>query len=147
MPRPTRTSPSSSLVDELRPQRDLSRNPLFQAMFVYEPAPDQPLSFPGLEAQTLDPPAGVARFDLTLVVTERAGAQAGGPGAWQASLEYRSDLFEAPTVRRMLGHLTTLLEGFASTPDGRLDDLPLLPPAERRQLLRGLERHRTPLRP
>ncbi|HEX2324174.1 MAG TPA: condensation domain-containing protein, partial [Chloroflexota bacterium] len=134
--------PFERLVEELRPQRDLSRNPLFQAMFVYEPAPAQPLSFPGLEAQALDPPAGVARFDLTLVVTERAGGggrgagpPAGWPGGSRASLEYRSDLFEAPTVRRMLGHLTTLLQGFVSTPEGRLDDLPLLPPAERRQLL------------
>ena len=136
--------PFERLVDELRPQRDLSRNPLFQAMFVYEPAPVQPLSFPGLEAQALEPPAGVARFDLTLVVTERAGPErrsrgdrrAGRrAGRGRASLEYRSDLFEAPTVRRMLGHLMTLLQGFVSTPDGRLDDLPLLPPAERRQLL------------
>ena len=69
--------PFERLVEELRPQRDLSRNPLFQAMFVYEPAPAQPLSFPGMEAQALDPPAGVARFDLTLVVTEREKDLAG----------------------------------------------------------------------
>ena len=81
--------PFERLVDELRPQRDLSRNPLFQAMFVYEPAPAQPLSFPGLEAQALDPPAGVARFDLTLVVTERAGPERRSRGGRRAGRRAR----------------------------------------------------------
>ena len=95
--------PFERLVDELRPERDLSRNPLFQAMFVYEPAPVEPLSFPGLEAQALDPPAGVARFDLTWWSPSGRGAKPDGARP-AAAWSYRPrDLFDASTVRRMLG--------------------------------------------
>ncbi len=144
--------PFERLVDELRPQRDLSRNPLFQAMFVYEPAPAQPLSFPGLEAQALDPPAGVARFDLTLVVTERAGLRAkpgrgrrarrlaGQPGVPQRPLRgpHRAAHAGAPDdpPARVRQH------------SGRAPGRP--PPAASCRAPAapgGLERHRTPLRP
>ena len=48
---------------------------------------------------------------------------------------YCTDLFDAETIRRMLTHYQTLLEGIVADPDRRLSDLPLLTEAERNQIL------------
>ena len=59
-----------------------------------------------------------------------------GNGTVEGMLRYNSDLFEAETVRRMVGHFLTLLEGVADDPDRRLSGLPWLTEAERRLVLR-----------
>jgi non-ribosomal peptide synthetase component F len=46
-----------------------------------------------------------------------------------------ADLFEAETVRSMVRHFRTLLEGIVANPELRISELPLLGPAEREQLL------------
>src|SRR6185436_1208042 len=46
-----------------------------------------------------------------------------------------TDLFEAATIDRLLGHFEILLEGVVANPEQRLAQLPLLSPAEREQLL------------
>jgi amino acid adenylation domain-containing protein len=50
-------------------------------------------------------------------------------------VSYDSYRFDPPAIRRMLGHLQTLLEGMAADPLQRLSCLPLLTAAERQQLL------------
>src|SRR5947199_4739406 len=50
-------------------------------------------------------------------------------------MDYNTDLFDASTIGRMLGHFQRVLEGVAADPDRRLADLPLLTEAERYQLL------------
>src|SRR5262249_46457906 len=68
------------------------------------------------------------KFDLTLTLLEGGGALAG-------VLEYNSDLFDAATVDRLLGHFQRLLEGSAAAPDRPVLQVPLLDDAERRQVL------------
>ena len=53
----------------------------------------------------------------------------------RATVEYNTDLFDAATITRLLGHFQTLLEGIVADPEQRLSALPLLPVAERQQLL------------
>ena len=72
--------------------------------------------------------SGTAKFDLTLNLTE---TELGLHGY----LEYNTDLFDAATIDRMLGHFQTLLEGVVDNPDQPLSVLPLLTAGERRQLL------------
>ena len=50
-------------------------------------------------------------------------------------LDYNVDLFDAPTIRRLIGHFLTMLEGIAQNPNRRIADLPLLKEAEQTQLL------------
>ena len=63
-----------------------------------------------------------------------------GDGTLEGMLRYNSDLFEPETVRRMVGHFLTLLEGVADDPDRRLSDLPWLTEAERRLVLHDWNR-------
>jgi len=116
--------PFEKLVEELQPERSLSRPPLFQVMFALEPAPLQAVNWPGLKLTPLPLDSGTAKFDLTLYLTEDAGGLT-------ARMEYNTDLFDPATIRRMLAHFKVLLEGVAADPDKRLSDLPLLSDAER----------------
>jgi len=121
--------PFEKLVEELRPERNLSHNPLFQVVFVLQNAPVEELRLSGLTLRPLVIERGTARFDLTLNVWE-AGAELGG------ALEYNSDLYDAATVRRMIGHYAVLLAGIVADPAGRVAGLPLLTEGERHELLR-----------
>ena len=86
------------------------------------------LELAGLTLTDLEVDSGTAKFDLTLNLTE---TELGLHGY----LEYNTDLFDAATIDRMLGHFQTLLEGVVDNPDQPLSVLPLLTAGERRQLL------------
>ncbi len=120
--------PFEMLVEELHPQRDMSRTPLFQVMLVLQNAAQQLLNLPGLTLELIDIETGTAKFDLLLQLED-------GPGGIKGVLEYNTDLFDAATIERMAGHFETLLEGIATDPECRVSALPLLSAAERRTLL------------
>ncbi len=120
--------PFERLVEELSPTRDLGLTPLFQVMFLLQRAPREAPLVPGLKLRPVSVTGTVAKFDLTLAMVE--GAQ-----GWSIALEYRRDLFDEPTIDRLLERFTVLLQGIVSTPDARLGDLPILPEEERQMLL------------
>ncbi|MGE6764047.1 non-ribosomal peptide synthase/polyketide synthase, partial [Corallococcus interemptor] len=120
--------PFEKLVEAVQPARDLSRSPLFQAMFVLQNTPNEALRLPGLSFQALPLEAHFAKFDLSLGLRE-------GRDGFVGTLEYATDLFDAETIQSMAGHFGVLLEAIAKKPDSRLGDLPLLTAAERQQLL------------
>ena len=121
-------APFEELVRMLQPERELSQNPLFQTMFALQNAPAAVMNFGGLTATRLDIDPETAKFDLTLFMEEDETGLHG-------MFEYNTDLFEAPTIGRMIGHFQTLLAGVVADLDQPLAALPLLTPAERRQLL------------
>ena len=120
--------PFERLVEELKPQRDLGRNPLFQVMLVLQNTPPAALTLGDATTRVLPLELPAAMLDLSLELVEQ-------PDGLAASLEYNTDLFDAASVARTAGHLHTLLEGIAAEPDARLGELPLLTAPERRQLL------------
>ncbi len=119
--------PFEKLVEELQPVRSLSVTPLFQVMFSLQNAGKE-IEIPGLTVNGVRISREAAHFDLSL----SAAAKSDG---LSCTLEYRRELFDASTVRRMLKHLEMLLEGIAADPDRRLSQLPLLTPSERHQVL------------
>ncbi len=120
--------PFERLVEELHPTRDLSRNPLFQVMFVLQNASLQPVELPGLSLSPVEVDTGTTHFDLTMHIVDTDHGLVG-------TLAYNTDLFEAVTITRMLGYFRTLLEAVAATPERRVSDLPLITDTERQQLL------------
>ncbi|MCP4659021.1 MAG: non-ribosomal peptide synthetase, partial [bacterium] len=85
--------PFEKLVEELQPQRDLSRQPLFQVMFVLQNTPGPALRLPRLEVQPIRVDNGTAKFDLTLSLDEDESGLTG-------TVEYRTDLFDRTTILR-----------------------------------------------
>ncbi|HEY0601403.1 MAG TPA: amino acid adenylation domain-containing protein [Herpetosiphonaceae bacterium] len=120
--------PFEQVVDAVQPERDMSRQPLFQVIFALQNAPAAQLE---LEELTISPIAiehTTTKFDLDLSLVET-------PQGIFGSLHYSTDLFEVTTIRRMLQHFATLLHGIAADPDQRLSALPMLADDERRHLL------------
>ena len=120
--------PFEKLVEELQPERSLSHTPLFQVLFVLRNTPRPAMKLEGLTLSLLESDIGAAKFDLNLFMVEEAEGLKG-------SLEYNTDLFDASTIKRMLGHFQVLLEGIVADPEQRLSALPLLTEPERHQLL------------
>ncbi|MGA2411929.1 MAG: amino acid adenylation domain-containing protein, partial [Candidatus Binataceae bacterium] len=120
--------PFERLVDELHLARDLSRNPLFQVMFVLQNARPEPLELPGLTLEPLEVDSGTAHFDLTLHLIDSGNELI-------ATVAYNPDLFEAATASRMLRHYEMVLAAVCESPGLRLSELQLLTDAEEQQLL------------
>jgi amino acid adenylation domain-containing protein len=120
--------PFEILVETLQPDRDLSRNPLFQVMFSLHNVPMAPLALTDLTLESLKSETGTAQVDLSLDLVE---TQEG----LLATLEYSTDLFEPDWIARMLGHFQVLLTGIVANPDRSISQLPLLTPTEQHQIL------------
>ncbi|MGZ8452630.1 MAG: non-ribosomal peptide synthetase [Candidatus Binatia bacterium] len=120
--------PFEKLVDELQPDRDLSRNPLFQVIFQLRNFPSQLVQPAHITVEPFELHSGIAKFDLSLAMTNEVDGL-------KAEFEYNPDLFESSTITRMLGHFQTLLAGIVANPDQAISELPLLSEAEKHQLL------------
>ncbi|HEV2735094.1 MAG TPA: amino acid adenylation domain-containing protein, partial [Longimicrobiaceae bacterium] len=120
--------PFERLVEEVQPERSLAHSPLFQVLFTLRNTEAGSLE---LGRSRLEPMAGggeTAKFDLTFGAEERGDRVA-------VSLSYRSALWDAATIRRMLEHFLALLAGMAADPGARVRELELLSGAEREQVV------------
>ncbi|HEY0735976.1 MAG TPA: condensation domain-containing protein, partial [Herpetosiphonaceae bacterium] len=120
--------PFEALVDALQPARDLSHNPIFQAMFVMQNTPMQPIDQSEFQISMADIEIRTAKTDLSLEIVPLGEALLG-------TLVYNTDLFDQSTIRRMLTHYLTLLEGIVANPELPITHIPLLSEAERQQML------------
>ncbi len=118
--------PFDRLVEDLAPERDLSRTPLYQVMFDMQEEGRTSLSFGTADVERL---WHHARTDLTLSVQRQAD------GSLRGHLEYATALFDEGTVRRMAGHLVRLLESATADQAAPLAELEILTPDERRRQL------------
>ena len=114
------------LVEELHPQRSLSHAPIFQMMFVLLNTPLERIHVSDLTLTPMESNTETAKIDLTLCF----GPGERGMWGW---FEYRTDLFERATVRRMIGHLVTLLKAVVADPTSPVNRLPLITAGERQQ--------------
>jgi amino acid adenylation domain-containing protein len=129
--------PFEKLVQELQPERDLSRNPLFQVMVQLQHAQPRPRTTGGMvQAPAIEAVRGSAPLDIALNLLERDGEIYG-------RFEYSTELFEAATITRMGRHLENLLQAALEDPDRRLNALPMLGGAERELMLGGWNATRT----
>ncbi len=120
--------PFERLVEELRMARSADRNPLVQVLFTLQNTFQGQFTLPGLKASLLPPAVTTARLDLEVDIIEVEDYLEG----WWV---YNADRFDAAAMQRMVGHFQTLLAGMVENPSRRVGDLPLLTPAERRQIL------------
>ena len=120
--------PFEKLVEELQLERSLGHHPLFNIVVNIPNASRPTLKLPGVTLSPLEFDMGTSKHDLTLFMEDL-------PDGLYAYVEYNEDLFEADTIRRMLGHFQTLLEAVADDPSRPVSELTILTAAEREQLL------------
>ena len=121
--------PFEKLVEELQPRRDMSRSPLFQVKLVLQNAPTAgELELPGLCLRPVGGDTVMARFDLTMFVTETNDSIA-------VMVNYNTDVFEDVSVKRMVEQFEALLESIVETPEQQVNRLSLMNEARRRQIV------------
>ncbi|MCP4658773.1 MAG: AMP-binding protein, partial [bacterium] len=129
--------PFEKLVEEIQPERDMSRNPLFQVMLVLQNQPGGDAAFSAIEVEPVHLDPGTAKFDLTLFWWEQGDRL-------QGLVEFNTDLFDGTTIRRLQGHYLALVEALVADVDARPAELALLSRAERQHLVREWNDTRAP---
>ena len=121
--------PFERLVDELQPERDLSRTPLYQVAFDLHSEGVTSVATRESDLAAFTGAWQVAKTDLSLFMRQTAD------GSLDGVLEYGTSLFERATVERMAGHFLTLLDRVAHDPGTALGEVELLDPREHRRLV------------
>jgi Condensation domain len=111
--------PFEKLVSELQPKRNLNQMPLFRALFSLQNVQAPAVNLPGLKLSTIAVEGGAAKFDISMLMSETAQELNG-------TLEYSTDLFDGPAIKKMLSHFRTLLENIVENPNQPLSSLRLL---------------------
>lgn len=102
------------LVEALQPERDTSRNPLFQVMFILQNNPMPAFELPDLELHPLEFQQETTAFDITMSISEQPD------GAIHLGCRYYADIFAESTIIRLLRNFETLLTSIVGNPKGRL---------------------------
>jgi amino acid adenylation domain-containing protein len=108
--------PFEKVVEELNPERALSRHPLFQVHFVLQNFPWETLNVPDLSMHLVGMDIGGARYDLLLSLTETSEGLSG-------FFTYDTSLFDATTIFQMSSHLDIVLNNIATKQDISLGEL------------------------
>ena len=125
-------TPFEMLVDELAPERDLGRSPIFQAMFVLDQDTGESRVMRGasgaIEVEGFQLRNPVARTDLVLTAYR-------GRDKCYLTFEYNSDLFEAGTIERMIDQLAGVLGRLVEAPETPISKIALLASEERQRVV------------
>jgi amino acid adenylation domain-containing protein len=119
--------PFEFLVEQLKPVRSLSYNPIFQVMFAVENNDSEALNLPGLKIEWIDSSYPFAKFDLSLLALE-------SDGQLNCNWEYATDLFETITIQRMAEHWEVLLQQIVTNPQQTISTLSWLTKADQEKL-------------
>ncbi len=120
--------PFQKLIEQLQPERDPSRTPLFQVLLQLRNVRARVVETGDLRLEEFEFDSGTAPFDLCLDLVEK-------PEGLLCVAEYNTDLFDGATISRLLGHFRQLLDEIVTDPERPIGRLPMLTKAERHQLL------------
>jgi len=125
--------PFEIIVSNLGQERDLSRNPIFQVLFVLQNVPDSKFEIEGAEVSEKAFEHLTSKFDMTFELTE---TDEGIEGV----LEYCTDLFEKNTITNFVSHYKQLLQSICNNPAEKIGMLEILQKEEENHLLESLNR-------
>ncbi len=120
--------PFEQLVEKVSVRKDMSRNPLFDTMFIMQNRDRTVLEIPGLSFAPYEFDSKVAKFDLTLEALEDAEGI-------RFELEYSTRLFTRETAERLAGHWLKVLQEVTANPAVLLDEVDLLSEREKRRIV------------
>ena len=121
--------PFEKIVEVVVKERDLSRTPLFQVMFVLQNASDNTeMRLGRLQLSREALPSNTSKFELTFSITE-------SENGLQVSIEYNTGLYKEETIDRMMSHFKELLTSIIHNPRENISKLRMLTRLEEDQLL------------
>ncbi|RBL90134.1 non-ribosomal peptide synthase/polyketide synthase [Chitinophaga flava] len=121
--------PFEKIVDAVVKDRDVSRTPLFQSVFVLQNVPPVPeLRLGNIQFTHEEIPYTKTKVDLNFTLEETASGMVG-------CVEYCVDLFKETTIQRMIQHFEQLLRSIIAAPAVSVGTIPMLNAAEEKELL------------
>jgi len=123
-----REVPFEWLVREIRPEREETEAPFYEALIQFRNIGEPALELPGLQCRHVELDLGATQFALSVTMFE-------GPEGFIASLRYALDLFEAETIRRILAQFPIVVEGLLERQERSIVEIQLLLPGDRERLL------------
>ncbi len=115
------------LIDKVQPRRDMSRNPIFDTMFVMQNIQPPDMELEGLNFEPVVMKHNASKFDIHLTAFER-------DEGLELIFEYDSKLFAQSSVERMAGHYSCLLSSVISDSEAELSRLAMLTEDEQSQI-------------
>ncbi len=119
--------PFEKLLEELHPERVLSRSPFFQVLFNMVTLPEASLAMPGIQIEPVGVPEPDSKFDFTLYLQEKGDTL-------RINMVYNADLFDRERMEEMLRQLERVLAQVAAAPGESIAALSLVTPAARPRL-------------
>ncbi|WP_025028797.1 condensation domain-containing protein, partial [Caldalkalibacillus mannanilyticus] len=122
------TYPFEQIVEKLGVTRDLSRNPIFDTVFVLQSQDVAKVDVDELRLEPIILDHKTSKFDITLNAAE-------GDKGLIFNLEYSTKLFKEETMLRFFQHYRNVLQQILEFPDHKLSDMEILSELEREELL------------
>ena len=126
--------PFDRVVEHLNPERNLSRNPLFQVLLGLQNVAAAKLQLPGLHAELAPVNTGTSKVDLTIRIAESIRPD-GSPGGLDCDLEYAVDLFDRATAEDLATRWIRMLTAIVADVDTPIGQADILSTREREQIL------------
>ncbi|MCX6582995.1 MAG: amino acid adenylation domain-containing protein [Candidatus Aminicenantes bacterium] len=120
--------PYDELVEALTIERDTGRNPLFDAMLALQNMDIPAVGIPGLKLKPFDLKNWIAKFDLTLIISEMGKDLL-------CTFEYCTKLFKQETIARFTGYFNKIVSHVIENPGTKIAEIDILSEQERKQLL------------
>ena len=120
-----------TLVEEIAPPRDTSRNPMFDVVFVLQNVEIPPIEIRGLNLQPLNHDSGISKFDLTLRAVELENELS-------LTFEYSSQLFTQETIQSFAGYYKRIIGSIVEHPERKIYELDILSQEEKQRLLQEI---------
>jgi len=122
--------PFEEMVERVGVNRDISRNPLFDVMFIMQNLELPQIEIPGVYLQTFEDPAfqRISKFDLTLFAVER-------DEQLSFSFEYSTALFKDVTIKRFITYFKNIILGVIGNEKTALEEVEIIPEEEKNRIL------------
>ena len=116
------------LVEKLGIRKDLSRNPLFDTMFVLQNTDNKALDINDISIEDYELKSKVSKFDITIEAEE-------ADDGIKFNLEYCTKLFKRETMERLIDHFINILRVSADNPEIKISEIDMLSRGEKRKIL------------
>ncbi|NIM10747.1 MAG: SDR family NAD(P)-dependent oxidoreductase, partial [Candidatus Aminicenantes bacterium] len=120
--------PFEDLVEKVKVKRDISRNPLFDVMFVFYNMDSPRVDMPGLKLMPYEYEDNVSKFDQTL-----QGVESGGSLSF--TFEYGTNLFKEDTIQRFIRYFKKIVSCTAGDPGQKIGHIDMITEEEKKQVL------------
>jgi amino acid adenylation domain-containing protein len=124
--------PFEDLVEQVKVKRDLSRNPIFDVMFLFhnqqQPTVISQKENPALKLERYEFGKRTSQFDLTLVGFEEKNHL-------HFRFEYCTGLFKDETIQRFINYFNEIVSSVLKHPSRKLSEMEIIPKEEKNLLL------------